>query len=156
MPLALILCVCVCVCVCVSIGVYEGTWKFPLVPISSRRTHPWAVHVFQTFFFLLFSLFFFFFFFSLPWQAQLELLHDKAGQFGVTVRMTFPKFNSSSGLRMALSLKIKVMTAKSRKINYRQPRDFADGRLEQTRETFKIERTCVFSWSSSYNMFRLS
>lgn len=41
-------------------------------------------------------------------QAQLELLHEKTGQYGVMVRRTFPVFDSVAGLRMALSLKIKV------------------------------------------------
>lgn len=41
-------------------------------------------------------------------QAQLELLHEKTGQYGVMVRRTFPAFDSAAGLRMALSLKIKV------------------------------------------------
>lgn len=42
------------------------------------------------------------------WQAQAELLHEKAGQYGVMVRRSFPPFDSVPGLRMALSLKIKV------------------------------------------------
>lgn len=41
-------------------------------------------------------------------QAQLELLHEKAGQHTVMVRRSFPAFDSIGGLRMALSIKIKV------------------------------------------------
>lgn len=41
-------------------------------------------------------------------QAQLELLHEKAGQHAVMVRRSFPSFTSIGGLRTALSIKIKV------------------------------------------------
>lgn len=41
----------------------------------------------------------------------MELLHEKAGQFGVTVRRSFPAFDSLPGLRIALAMKIKVRFA---------------------------------------------
>lgn len=53
----------------------------------------------------------FFYFLCVVAQAQLELLHEKAGQFGVTVRRSFPSFDSLPGLRMALAMKIKVTRA---------------------------------------------
>ena len=42
------------------------------------------------------------------YQAQVELLHEKAGHHTVMVRRSFPAFNSIGGLRTALSIKIKV------------------------------------------------
>ncbi|CAM9911722.1 unnamed protein product, partial [Scytosiphon promiscuus] len=45
-------------------------------------------------------------------RAQLELLHEKAGQYGVMVRRSFPTFDSVGGLRMALSMKIKEAATK--------------------------------------------
>ncbi|CAM9402424.1 unnamed protein product, partial [Hapterophycus canaliculatus] len=45
-------------------------------------------------------------------RAQLELLHEKAGQYGVMVRRSFPTFDSIGGLRMALSMKIKEAATK--------------------------------------------
>lgn len=41
-------------------------------------------------------------------QAQLELLHEYAGQYGVMVRRSFPAFDSVPGLRIALTLKIQA------------------------------------------------
>ncbi|CAM9913537.1 unnamed protein product [Ectocarpus sp. 13 AM-2016] len=49
-------------------------------------------------------------------RAQLELLHEKAGQHAVMVRRSFPNFTSIGGLRTALSIKIKEAQTKRKEV----------------------------------------